>query len=433
MSGWLAAGLFLWAGAAFQQAGLIYTTAGNAGFITGLYVVLIPIFLALRGTQRPRPLIWVASLLAAAGLFLLSTGGQMRLNPGDGLELIGAVFWALHVILVGWLVQRPPVLALATGQYLVCAAFSLVAGLSCGDGYPACTGAGLVGNRLYRLALGRSGIYAASQRAAPGAASGCSHYLEQRGGFRSPVWVDFPGRETDCNAVDGLWRDVGRDVIGAIQHHFRRSKGKALMGKQNRNAWRLLAAVWIMMSLSCNLPERKNSGQDIPVEALRQTLAAKPITATAPVAPALTQGLEIQATPASGLATATSSDFQPGEPVSTPPPDPSIFYYYAQAGDTLDALALRFEVTADEITSERPIPLDGMIPTGQLLRIPKRSGVGDYPSAVLPDSEVLYSPSAVDFDIQAYVAQAGGYLSTYVETFKGEQLSGAEVDQAGGA
>lgn len=198
------------------------------------------------------------------------------------------------------------------------------------------------------------------------------------------------------------------------------------MGKKSRNAWRLLAAVWIMISLSCNLPERKNSGQDIPVEALRQTLAAKPNPATAPVAPAGTQGLEIQVTPASGLATATSSDFQPSEPVSTPPPDPSIFYYYAQAGDTLDALALRFEVTAGEITSERPISLDGMIPAGQLLRIPKRFGVGDYPSAVLPDSEVLYSPSAVDFDIQAYVAQAGGYLSTYVETFKGEQLSGAE-------
>ena len=125
-----AAGLFLWAGAAFQQAGLMYTTAGNAGFITGLYVVVIPIFLALWGTQRLRPMFLVASLLAAAGLFLLSTGGQMRLNPGDGLELIGTFFWALHVILVGWLVQRLPVLALATGQYLVCAALGLGAGLS---------------------------------------------------------------------------------------------------------------------------------------------------------------------------------------------------------------------------------------------------------------------------------------------------------------
>jgi drug/metabolite transporter (DMT)-like permease len=128
-AGLLAAGFFLWAGAAFQQAGLIYTTAGNAGFITGLYVVLIPIFLAVRSTQRPRLLTWIASLLAAAGLFLLSTGGQMRLNPGDGLELAGAFFWALHVILVGWLVQRMPVLALAAGQYLACAVFSLGAGL----------------------------------------------------------------------------------------------------------------------------------------------------------------------------------------------------------------------------------------------------------------------------------------------------------------
>jgi drug/metabolite transporter (DMT)-like permease len=129
IAGILAAGFFLWAGAAFQQAGLIYTTAGNAGFITGLYVVLIPIFLALRGTQRPPLLTWVASFLAAVGLFLLSTGGKMQLNPGDSLELLGAVFWALHVILVGWLVQRMPILALAVGQYLACAAFSLGAGL----------------------------------------------------------------------------------------------------------------------------------------------------------------------------------------------------------------------------------------------------------------------------------------------------------------
>lgn len=124
----LAAGFLLWAAAALQQTGLIYTTAGNAGFITGLYVVLIPIFLAIGGRQRPRPLIWIASLLATIGLYLLSLGGKMQLNPGDSLELAGAVFWALHVILVGWLVQHMPVLALATGQYLICAILSLITG-----------------------------------------------------------------------------------------------------------------------------------------------------------------------------------------------------------------------------------------------------------------------------------------------------------------
>jgi LasA protease len=198
------------------------------------------------------------------------------------------------------------------------------------------------------------------------------------------------------------------------------------MTGQNRKLWRFWAAIWILVSLACNLPVRKNSGQDIPVEALRQTLAARAVTATPPVAPASTSGADIQATPVSGLATATSIGAQPGDPTSTPQPDASIFYYYSQPGDTLGALALRFDVTAGEITSDRSIPPQGMIPVGQLLRIPRNVDVGDYPSAVLPDTEVLDSPSAVGFDLQAYVAQAGGYLSTYVETFNGEQLSGAE-------
>jgi drug/metabolite transporter (DMT)-like permease len=123
------AGGLIWGGAALQQAGLRYTTAGNAGFITGLYVVFIPLILALSGRKRPTLIVWVACGLAAVGLFLLSTGGQMRVNPGDALELAGAVFWALHVITVGWLVQKIPVLWLAIGQYLVCAAFSLLSSL----------------------------------------------------------------------------------------------------------------------------------------------------------------------------------------------------------------------------------------------------------------------------------------------------------------
>ncbi len=128
LSGILIAGLLLFAAGTLQQMGIRYTTAGNAGFITGLYVVFIPVILALGGKQRLRPAIWAASLMAVAGLFLLSTGGQLRLALGDALVLASAVMFAFHVIWIGTMVQRVLVLPLAIGQYLLVGVLSLVIG-----------------------------------------------------------------------------------------------------------------------------------------------------------------------------------------------------------------------------------------------------------------------------------------------------------------
>lgn len=120
------AGLLLFGAAALQQIGLETTTAGNAGFITGLYVVLTPIFLAIGWKQRPGILTWLASLLAVIGLFFLSTGGRLALAPGDRLELAGAVLWAFHVIWIGRLVHHIDVLPLAVVQSILCALLNLV-------------------------------------------------------------------------------------------------------------------------------------------------------------------------------------------------------------------------------------------------------------------------------------------------------------------
>ena len=127
--GGVLAGALLFVASGLQQMGLQFTTAGKAGFITGLYVVLVPLFLALVWRQWPRGSTWAASLLAAVGLYLLSAVEQLALAPGDGLELVGAVFWALHVILIGRLAQRVDVLRLALMQYLVCGLLSLTTGL----------------------------------------------------------------------------------------------------------------------------------------------------------------------------------------------------------------------------------------------------------------------------------------------------------------
>lgn len=124
----LLVGLLLFGGATLQQAGLATTTAGRAGFITGLYVVLVPLLLALGWRQRPPAAAWPAAILALAGLYLLSGAGT-RLAPGDALELAGAGCWALHVIAVGRLVPRTGGLRLGAAQLLVAGALSLVLSL----------------------------------------------------------------------------------------------------------------------------------------------------------------------------------------------------------------------------------------------------------------------------------------------------------------
>jgi drug/metabolite transporter (DMT)-like permease len=126
LPGILLAGALLFGGAALQQMGLQTTTAANAGFITGLYVVLIPLLLALGWRQRPGPRILFAASLAGIGMFLLSTGGSLELAPGDLLVFLGAILWALHVILIGLLVRRMEVIQLATGQYVVCSLLNLL-------------------------------------------------------------------------------------------------------------------------------------------------------------------------------------------------------------------------------------------------------------------------------------------------------------------
>jgi drug/metabolite transporter (DMT)-like permease len=114
------AGLVLVAASVLQQAGLRFTTAGKAAFITGLYVVLVPLFLAVVWRQRPHWSGWAGSVAAAGGLYLLSATQGFVLAPGDGLELVGAGLWALHVIVIDRLSGRVDALRLAVIQYVVC-------------------------------------------------------------------------------------------------------------------------------------------------------------------------------------------------------------------------------------------------------------------------------------------------------------------------
>jgi drug/metabolite transporter (DMT)-like permease len=119
------AGMALFGGASLQQVGLVYTTAGKAGFITGLYVVIVPIMGLLWG-QRTNAGTWMGALLAAVGLYLLSVTENFTIGFGDLLELVGAVLWACHIHLIGWLSPRTDSLQLAFVQFMMCAVASLV-------------------------------------------------------------------------------------------------------------------------------------------------------------------------------------------------------------------------------------------------------------------------------------------------------------------
>lgn len=123
------AGLFLFSGASLQQVGLVYTTAGNAGFITGLYVVIVPLMgLFLR--QRTTTGTWLGAILAALGLYFLSITEHLTIAWGDLLELIGAFFWAAHVLIIGRLSPRMDALKLAITQFAVCSLLSLLTALA---------------------------------------------------------------------------------------------------------------------------------------------------------------------------------------------------------------------------------------------------------------------------------------------------------------
>lgn len=128
LKGSLLAGLALFAAASLQQIGLVYTTAGNAGFITGLYVVLVPV-IGIGRRQKIGPGRWSAVVLAVMGLYLLSVTNEFTVNPGDLFVVASALFFAVHVQLIDHLAPRHSALWLSLFQYIVVGLFSLVIGL----------------------------------------------------------------------------------------------------------------------------------------------------------------------------------------------------------------------------------------------------------------------------------------------------------------
>ncbi len=119
------AGTILFIAASLQQIGLIYTTAAKAGFITSLYIVLVPI-LGIFLKQKTHYTTWIGAIIAVVGLYFLSINENFTIQYGDFLEIIGAFFWAAHIQIIGKFVKKVDAIKLSSVQFATCAVLSLI-------------------------------------------------------------------------------------------------------------------------------------------------------------------------------------------------------------------------------------------------------------------------------------------------------------------
>lgn len=130
LGGGIAAGTLVFFGASFQQIGIdLGSTAGNAGFITGLYMVIVPV-MGLAIGQRTTKGTAIGITLAVIGMYFLCITEDFTIFWGDVLILIGAFFWAAQVLLIGWLSPKMDSLKLAFMEFLFCSIISMVVALA---------------------------------------------------------------------------------------------------------------------------------------------------------------------------------------------------------------------------------------------------------------------------------------------------------------
>lgn len=119
------AGCALFIATSLQQMGVMGTTAGKAGFITGLYMVIVPI-LGLFLKQKVNKSTWIGIIIAIIGLYLLSINEDFSISNGDLLVLIGSVGWAVHILLIDNFTKKIDPLKLSSIQFATCSILSLI-------------------------------------------------------------------------------------------------------------------------------------------------------------------------------------------------------------------------------------------------------------------------------------------------------------------
>ena len=124
--GGVCCGVLMFTGSYIQQTGIAYTTAGKAGFLTAIYVVLVPV-LGIFLKKKPRPILWVSVALACVGLyFLCFTDKTFSLAMGDAAMLGGAVMFALHIMVVDHFSPLVDGVCLSFVQFLTAGSLGMV-------------------------------------------------------------------------------------------------------------------------------------------------------------------------------------------------------------------------------------------------------------------------------------------------------------------
>jgi drug/metabolite transporter (DMT)-like permease len=127
--GWLmgcGVGLLLFLGFVLQTLGLQYVSPGVSGFLTNLYVIMVPLILGLATGRWPSPLVWTGVVIVIGGLALLSLYGHLGFGWGEVLTFVATIFWAVHILAVAHMSSRMSAIALVQLQLSVCAVLALL-------------------------------------------------------------------------------------------------------------------------------------------------------------------------------------------------------------------------------------------------------------------------------------------------------------------
>ncbi len=189
------------------------------------------------------------------------------------------------------------------------------------------------------------------------------------------------------------------------------------------------SAYWIPPYASQNIPagvgispEDASTGLDNPSF---QIIEVAPAQTPDPI---INDGPGVYVTPITGSGIYQPGGSAPASQVENPIDNTAPILYYTQAADTLPVVSIRFGVEPEAIVSAEPIPESGFIDPGKLLVIPRVLGETTSSQHLFPDSEVVYSPSATDFDAVSFAKEAGGYLSRFKDWLRTTgSLSGAET------